>query len=213
MHILHRKIYKSSIIIIIWNSIICLSLVWNDKQSSLKPAVLWLMCQISSCSLLLRLSFSHFVNWGLIHLQILGHSCGQVIQSWALLHHPGWNMSGLPVHLQPYRQAPHSLLLPPAAGNRPVPCHELLRSGHQGAFFNVDRAISVMFHFLWQSLKTDFIFFVVWDRFCVPSDSLNEYNTDIVKLFSMLWYLFNLLKSHIWSNNVSAITIESFCGF
>lgn len=46
-------------------------------------------------------------------------------------------MSGLPVHLQPYRQTPHSLLLPPAAGNRPVSCHELLRSGHQGTSVSV----------------------------------------------------------------------------
>lgn len=70
-------------------------------------------------------------------LQILGHPCGQVIQPRALLHHPGRDMSGLPVHLQPYRQAPHSVLLPPAAGNRPVPGHELLCSGHQGTLFSV----------------------------------------------------------------------------
>lgn len=64
--------------------------------------------------------------------KVPGHPSGEILQSGAVLHHPGRNLPGLPVHLQPHSQAPRHPLLPPATGNRPVPCHELLCARHQG---------------------------------------------------------------------------------
>lgn len=64
--------------------------------------------------------------------KVPGHPSGEILQSGAVLHHSGRNLPGLPVHLQPHSQAPRHPLLPPATGNRPVPCHELLCARHQG---------------------------------------------------------------------------------
>lgn len=113
-------------------------------------------------------------RWHVISLQILGHPRGQVVQSWALLHHPGWNMSGLRVHLQPYRQATHNLLLPPAAGNRPVSCHELLCSGHQGILSATRRQrnavqVRVMLYFLWNFLTKSPVVHVIYLLFLLNS--------------------------------------------
>lgn len=65
-------------------------------------------------------------------LKVPGHPRSEVLQSGAVLHNTGRDLPGVPVHLQPHRQAPCYPLLPPTPGNRPVTCHELLRTRHQG---------------------------------------------------------------------------------
>ena len=59
------------------------------------------------------------------------HTCGQVLQPGALLHHPSWHLPWLRLSLHPHCQAHYHLLLPAAPPGRPLFCHVLLRFSDQ----------------------------------------------------------------------------------
>lgn len=67
-----------------------------------------------------------------LHLRLVPrHSCGQILQPRAVLHHPGRDLPGLSVSFHPHRPPHRGLLLPSEASCGTLGSHVLLSPGDQ----------------------------------------------------------------------------------
>lgn len=101
--------------------------VWANTSALFTMGRPWTYC---CCGLRLPWSSVHHLCDTRFH-QVPWYTSCEILQPGALLHHPSWHLSGLPMHFLPHRKATCSVLLSTKTGHRPFPCYELLRSGHQ----------------------------------------------------------------------------------